>query len=254
MTAASTAGIWLWASGALKNILGIPFGWCLLALVGTTVLCKVAGGLILLLIGASLWPLLKMSRSRLPAIGLILVPILYLSTRATGLWAGDEAVQFIGAIFNERRASSLQFRLHNENLLVAKALESPVFGWGGWGGARVYNSAGQYAAFTDGMWVIAIGNNGLVGLTALYSALLLPMVLLVRRCPYRLLQTPEMAPVSVVSILVALYSVDCLANAMLNPIYYLALGGVTESSGRSIGTGHLPGIDRNSKKPIPINT
>ena len=37
-----------------------------------------------------------------------------------------------------------------------------------------------------------------------------------------------LAPACVLATLVNLYSIDCIANAMVNPIYILALGGLME--------------------------
>src|SRR5258707_458001 len=111
--------------------------------------------------------------------------------------------------------------MFNEDLLVNKALKQPVFGWGGWSRARVTDDSGKDISITDGMWVIAIGNNGLVGLISFNAALLLPLILLIRRCPIRAWQSPTIAPSCALATLAALYSIDCIANAMLNPIYYL---------------------------------
>src|SRR5262249_36168522 len=85
---------------------------------------------------------------------------------------------------------------------------------------------------TDGMWVIALGNNGLFGLVSLYAALLLPMWLLAKRINPRLWITPAVAPLCVLSALTNLYAIDCLGNAMINPIYLLALGAVTGVVGK----------------------
>jgi tetratricopeptide (TPR) repeat protein len=226
MTVASTTGYWLWASGSLTQIRNVPFPGLLIPLITIAVLCKVTGGWILLILGVSLWFLLKWTGSRLPIFALILIPTLYLGTRSTGIWSGDQAVSLVRTLLNERRAESLGVRLFNENQLAAKALIRPVFGWGGWARARIKNEAGKDVSLTDGMWIIALGNNGLVGLISFYSALLLPSGLLVLRYPAHALRTPTVAPVCVLATVVNLYAVDCIANAMVNPIYFLVLGGV----------------------------
>jgi tetratricopeptide (TPR) repeat protein len=227
MTATSTTGFWLWASGAIDEHWRFPFKWLLIPLVITTVLCKVAGAWFLLILGVALWYLLKWSGSRLPLLVLVLVPTLYLATRATGIWSGNQAVELIRSVLGERRADSFGTRVFNENQLSAKALQMPVFGWGGWSRARVMNDEGKDVCITDGLWVIALGNHGLVGLTSFYSALLLPMILLYNRLPARALLTPTVAPTCVLAILLNLYAIDCLANGMVNPIYTLVLGGLT---------------------------
>jgi hypothetical protein len=102
MTAASTTGFWLWASGALHQIKGVAFSRLLVPLLITTVLCKVTGGWLLLILGLSLWFLLKWSGSRLPVILLILVPTLYLATRSTGLWSGDHAISLVRTLVQRK--------------------------------------------------------------------------------------------------------------------------------------------------------
>ena len=72
----------------------------------------------ILMIGLSLWFLLKWSDSRLFAIGLILVPVLYMATRASGIWTGEQAVEVIRMLVNDLRADSLKFRMDNENALA----------------------------------------------------------------------------------------------------------------------------------------
>lgn len=228
MSATGLMAFWLWIGGVVKQIRGTPFGWHVLALLTTAVLCRVAGAWFLLCLGLALWYLVKWSGSRIPILVMILVPVVYLGTRSTGLWGGDHAVKFVRSALNERRAESLDFRLRNENLLVAKALERPIFGWGGWARARVYNEeSGKDMTITDGLWVIALGNHGLVGLVSLNAALLLPMVILLKRYPARAWQVPAMVPACVLATLNTLYAIDSLANAKANPIYLFALGGLT---------------------------
>ena len=80
---------------------------------------------------------------------------------------------------------------------------------------------------TDGLWVIALGNTGAVGLTCITLALLLPVVRGIRRYPPKSWRQPELAPVTVTLILLALSCVDNLFNAMLNPLFFVAAGGLT---------------------------
>jgi len=64
--------------------------------------------------------------------------------------------------FDEARAQSLEFRLDNEEELLEKARERPLFGWGGWARGRIYNDAGRMVSVTDGYWIIIFGDGGLV--------------------------------------------------------------------------------------------
>jgi hypothetical protein len=227
MTATATTGFWLWASGSVRHLRGYPFGWLVCALLIITILCRGTGAWILLIVGIMFWFALKYSNSRWPAIALVLVPILYAITRVSGTWSGDHAVNLIRMSVNERRAESLEFRMRNEDLLAAKAMQQPWFGWGGWGRNFATDASGRVISTVDGMWIIALGTHGIIGLVAFDSALLVPMVLLIRRYPVRAWRTPTLAPAAVLTTLTNLYTIDCIANAMVNPIYYLVLGGVT---------------------------
>jgi tetratricopeptide (TPR) repeat protein len=228
MGATVVSGFWLWRSRAVRQIGGYPFGWFMGVLSITALLCRVTGGWLIMAMGVSLWPLMKFSRPRLlPVILLLVVPVSYIGVRALDLWSGREAVRLVATVFNERRAQSLEFRMQNEDILVRKALQSPVFGWAGWGRARVYDETGKDISTTDGLWIIAMGTYGLVGLSAFYATLLLPIILLTKRYPADAWLTPELAPACVLAILANLYAIDCIANGMVNPIYSLAVGAVT---------------------------
>jgi hypothetical protein len=227
MTATSITGFWLWASGSVRFFQGWPFGWLVAGLIIISIMCRVTGALFILILGITLWFALKWSGSRWPAVALALLPVFYATTRTTGIWSGEHAVNLVRTVVNEHRARSLGFRMMNEDILAAKALQQPFFGWGGWGRNFVTDASGRPISVVDGMWIVVLGTHGLVGLIAYDSALLLPMVLLIRRYGVRAWRTPTLAPAVVLATLTNLYAIDCLANAMINPIYFLALGGVS---------------------------
>ena len=174
MTAASLVGYWLWATGALRRLWGLPLGLLLLGLLVTTVLCKSTGALILLALGISLLWVAVRSGSSLPIWAFVLVPMLYMQGATMGWWSGEDAVR-LARVLDEDRGGSLEFRLRNEDILTAKALQRPVFGWGGWGRSRVYDEEGNDISVTDGLWIIALGNSGMVGLGSLTATILLPV-------------------------------------------------------------------------------
>jgi O-antigen ligase len=76
------------------------------------------------------------------------------------------------------------------------------------------------------MWIIALGCNGLVGLAAFVSMLTLPPALLLRKIKARNWDHPAVGGAAVLGVVVALYMCDSLFNAMMNPIFMLAAGGV----------------------------
>jgi len=225
MTAASLMGIWLWKTRCLTSLWGLSAASLTLLLLITTLLCKNLGALALLALGTAALFSTKRLHSSVVIYLLILASPLYMSLRITGKWSATPLVN-TAAIIHEQRASSLQFRLNNEDLLAAKALQRPVFGWGRWGRARVYREDGKDISVTDGLWVIALGNTGVVGLVTLTMAMLLPPVMFLRRYPARTWVHPAIAPAAALAVLVTLYMIDNLFNDMLNPIYVVTAGGL----------------------------
>ncbi len=223
MTSASLAGVWLWRSGVLRHVRGVSMSALVPALLVTTVLCKSAGSLILLAVGAFILFATRWTRSPVWMMLLIAAPIAYMGLRATGDWSGRPLIAFAEMISDER-AGSLQVRLDNEDLLAEKARERPAFGWGGWGRNRVYDDRGRDMTITDGLWIITFGQRGLVGLAALYGMLLIPAGLALRQWPAAAWSSPEVAPIAIAAALLALFACDSLFNAMVNPVYMLCAG------------------------------
>ena len=79
--------------------------------------------------------------------------------------------------------SPCSFRMDMENILMKKALEQPFFGWGGWGRNRVIDDEDNDITVTDGLWIMVLGTNGIVGLLALAGVLLLPILAFAIRFP-----------------------------------------------------------------------
>ena len=125
------------------------------------------------------------------------------------------------------RAESLSTRFESETMLAEKAMQQPAFGWGRWGRWRIYDEYGRDITTSDSLWIIALGETGLVGLSALLAAFALPIMLVLRRVPAGQWHLPTATPLAALTMVVALYAMDNLINAMLNPIYVLALGGIS---------------------------
>jgi hypothetical protein len=230
MTAASLAGWWLWRCSTIKKIGQFPFGSRLLPiLMGTTILCRATGAIALLACGMILLWFSVRVRTRLLLASLLFVAPLYVTLRVTNLWSGQQAVDLADEIVGPDRAESLEFRFKCENLLITKAVEQPVFGWGGWGRSDAYfnaNSPWPKKVPTDGLWIIILGTKGYVGVTLLYLTLILPAVLFIWRFPARLWGDPRVAVGSLATVFLILYVVDCLLNAFPNMIYLTLAGGL----------------------------
>jgi len=229
MGAATLTGFWLWLTGSLKQIRRINVGIPLGILMITTVLTRSAGalGLLLLALGALL--AVKYTRSAIPLLIVIAITPVYMTLRAKGTWDTQGAVELAEDLLGPRRAHSLWARFDQENVLNERALERPLLGWGGWNRRIVYTESGEMATrgYGDGFWVITLGTYGLLGLSAFAAAMLLPPLIFLLRTPRQLLITAAAAPIIAIVTLLSIYMIDNLLNAMTNPIYTLAAGGLT---------------------------
>ncbi|MFW6058936.1 MAG: O-antigen ligase domain-containing protein [Phycisphaeraceae bacterium] len=227
MTITFVTGFWLWLTGALKRLWDVPMALLVVALLFAAVLCKSAGALALLMAAVGVLLALKWFHLRLALVALLCIAPTYMVLRTTNLWTGDGVVALIEDNVNRSRAASLEGRFENENMLTDRALQQPLLGWSGWGRMRVYDAHGDSRTTPDGMWVIAFGRYGVVGLVAMTTVLLLPLGLILARFPTRALARAEVAPLLALAIVATLFMLDCLLNAMVSPVYLLAVGGGT---------------------------
>jgi tetratricopeptide (TPR) repeat protein len=242
MTAALLAAWWLWRCGALRRLGQVPFGQVLLPILAvTTIFCRSTGALVLLGLAVPVLWLSTRFRTRLLMVGLLLVGPVYAVTRSTNQWSGQNLVNLAASVTGPERAGSLEYRFKCENLLAVKALQQPIFGWGGFGRSRVsFDSEADRAGLndvpTDGWWIIVLGNRGAVGLSLFYLALVLPAFLFVWRFPARLWGDPRVAAGSMAAALLGIYMIDCLLNAMVNIIYITLAGGLISLQPRQLAT------------------
>ncbi|RPH46890.1 MAG: O-antigen ligase domain-containing protein, partial [Planctomycetota bacterium] len=226
MAMATLSGVWLWSTRALRSFFRVPMIWLLLALFGTTVLCKSLGALFLLMVGFGVLLAMRIRAARIPIlVALALTAPLYFVLRIPNVWTGEELTN-AATIVSLERSDSLKFRLANEELLMKRASMRPVFGWGGWGRARVRDEMGRDISVTDGLWIIVLGNEGLVGLSAMTAFFLFPLFGLLRSCPPLAWRHPLISPAVAMTVVVLLFFIDCIFNAMFHPAYAIAAGGL----------------------------
>ena len=235
MVSASLIGLWLWKAEVLQERIGeipliglflklIPVKLLVAAQLFTTMLLKSSGALFLMAMGLLVLVLSTRFKTSLLLWLLICIPPVYMTARTTGWWSGENLTAIISEKFSDERAQSLQFRFDNEKILIDKALDGGFFGWGGWGRSRVFNDDGEDISVTDGLWIIYFGTTGIFGLSMLTLQILLPVLLLLYRTIPSQWRTPHYAPVAAMSILLSLYMVDNLLNAMTNPVFMLFNG------------------------------
>ncbi|WP_416676293.1 O-antigen ligase domain-containing protein [Egbenema bharatensis] len=231
MMVATLSGIWLWRAGTLKRLWDIPVKWLVWALFITFILVRSTGAYGLLAFGVGIMIVGRRFRSALPIFLLILGIFAYLYVNTfTESYVTDQILDNLGGVFPEDRLQSLEFRFFNEELLAQRAQQRFWFGWGGFGRALVQiDPLNPWSGITvqDSLWIIAFGHHGIVGLTSLFVSMLLPVIVLFwSRYPARQWFNPQVAPAIVLAVGVVLYMVDCILNAMINPLYILAVGGI----------------------------
>jgi len=226
MGSASICGLWLWVSGALKEMFRfLPAGLIVMPLIATSLLMRSAGAISLMLIGLGAVFLRRTNGFRVFLMVLLLIPATYITARTIFGWDGSNLVEVATEQFGPERAQSLDFRFRSEELMLDKIDQRAAFGWGGYGRSLVLDSEGKVASVPDSFWVIAYGLYGSVGLV---SELLFtwPIIYMLFRIPRSQFSHPALAGVLAMASLLTLYAIDNLVNSMPNPIFILGLGGL----------------------------
>jgi hypothetical protein len=192
---------------------------------GVLVLCKSLGSLIY---GVYLAPLALFlpTRMQIRIAGLMaVVAVAYPVLKGAGLIPVDWILEQAAKVDPER-AYSLRFRLDNEDILMERALEKPLFGWGSWGRNHILNPVtGVIETVTDGRWIILIGIFGWVGYLAEFGLVALPILMLWVH-GRRLGDAAHVRLIGPVALLLAINLIDMLPNATLTPLTWLFAGAV----------------------------
>lgn len=223
----------------------VPWSAMTIYLGAVLLICKSLGALIYGSFGSVL---ILFARSRtLIVVACILVAISlgYPMLRFFGLMPTTAMVE-LARYIDPERADSLKFRLDNEDQLLARALERPVFGWGRFGRNRVYDpQTGKDLSVTDGRWIIDLGQFGFVGFLAEFG--LLGLCILRSARSYSAAKPNVQIHIATLTLLLAINIVDLLPNSGLLPLTWLMAGallGLSEQSARR------PGVARTSSSDL----
>ena len=234
MMSAALIAIWLWQAGVLKKFLNIPMTVWIVGLMFTHVIVRSTGAYLYMIYGLIILFVAKWLRISLPLLLLISSLSFYLFLGVTGNFTGEKADQIVSIasdIAGPDRADSLKFRFDNEELLVEKAQERMIFGWGGWGRGRIfeYDGSGELVdiSVTDSLWIIAYGSHGVVGVISVFGSLFIPAASFILLCyPARTWLNPKVAPAAVLTVVITLYGLDSCLNNQYNPVFTVASGAI----------------------------
>jgi hypothetical protein len=219
-----------------EKFFGVSAWFWVVYLAGLLILCRSLGALMLGVAGIGVMFLFRRSRVRIICAVVALTVLAYPLLRGADFVPVQAIANQIAAV-NEERAASLQTRIDNEGILLAKANQRPLFGWGSFGRNRVYDEGtGQDLSITDGTWIIIVGSNGWAGYLAAFGLLCLPMVAAWRR-GVRLSSTS-----AALSMILAVNLLDLLPNSSLTPLTWLIAGALIARNPKS-------GARRLLKKP-----
>ncbi|WP_428389408.1 O-antigen ligase domain-containing protein [Mucisphaera sp.] len=224
MCMSALLALWFWRSGAIKQMAGFPMGWLAAFMTVTAILCKSTGAWILMALGMMLLLFKQPMLRVLLLAAIVLGPALYYGVRYPRIVSGGAVVAWADPFFSDQRIGSLSTRMTNEDQLSEHAMRRPLFGWGGWGRNRVRSEDGRDITITDGLWIIIAGTNGLMSLGAFTLAFSYPGWVLLRRVRSQLWELDWVPYFAGLTVVVLLYQVDCILNAMVNPVYTLVLG------------------------------
>lgn len=186
------------------------------------VLCKSTGALVFALLGLLILSTASTRAQIRIAMIIGLVTISYPELRAAQLVPTQVTADLAKKFAGEERASSLQFRFDNEEVLLQHGMIHSLFGWGGYGRDRPIDEEGKIAV-PDGYWIVTFTQNGWVGVLVSFGLLTFPQVLLYRRLA-RIPSPQDRALLGVLSIVLALYTADLLINGLFTRVPYLLAG------------------------------
>ena len=231
MTSASLCGVWLWFTGSLKRLGRYKASTLVISLVVVTILCKSTGALVLLVAGLGLLvgdPLHAASRFSIFSCARCRSLIRSFARGECGTdrkpWPSPKARS--GPIGHNRSISGSRTRTSSPK----RRSGGPIWGWGRFGKSRVYDENGKDISTTDGLWIITLGISGIVGLTAVTTIYLLPGIRFWWRTRAADWSDPSFAAISAFSVILGLYAIDNILNAMVNPVITVCMGAVTAAA------------------------
>ncbi|ACR13579.1 hypothetical protein [Teredinibacter turnerae] len=157
------------------------------------------------------------------AAALSVIVFLYPTLRAAGLIPVNQINAYFTEL-DEDRGGSLGVRLKNEDILLDKARERALFGWGGWGRQRVYSEyTGEDLTIADGTWIIIFGQVGWLGYLSIFGALCGSIVVVYLR--YKNVAEEAIPPYTAgLAVILSMNLVDLVPNSSLSPLTYLMAG------------------------------
>ena len=220
---------WLWLNAAKSiRIFNFPVSVSAVFVIGTTILSRSLGSIILLFGTSCASIFARTIGSRFILIALVLTPPIYLGSRITQIWSPKPLVSLIGS-FDPERADSLNSRFKQEVNFSEHALKKPLFGWGGYNRFRPDVETDKEKS-VDGFTTIVLGETGLVGLLSYLGMTTLPGLITLLRIKNNEFRSSIWAPPIAITLGISIFSIDMMLNSFFTPVHIFALGVLASSA------------------------
>jgi len=238
----------LWKAGV--KLVGMSAVLLAVYLAIVLLLNKTMGAILLVLV---LVPALLFIRQRTLLASIFLIGAVvatYPLARGTNLLPLQSIINAAGQI-SPARAESFEFRVRNETLLLNRAAEKPVFGWGSYGRNRVIVEQGWGEGFTDltvtdGTWIIVAGTFGWAGYISCFGLLCYPFLRGFR------LRRGALPVITLALLTMHLLNVlDLIPNSSLRPLTWLIAGALANMTRLSMREGRYDGARTSCSRNDP---
>ena len=155
---------------------------------------------------------------------LAVVVLAYPAARGAGLIPVDDIRNWVAGTYDQDRVGSMMMRFDNEEILLERANERSLFGWGGYCRPCVADEwTGETTSVSDGDWIIRLGMVGRVGFLGKYLLLLLPIFLSARRLKH-VRRIADRRLLSALALIVGFSVFDLLPNGNFNYLVFVFSG------------------------------
>jgi O-antigen ligase len=163
-------------------------------------------------------------------------------------WFPTKTLINIARSISADRAGSIDFRFFNEDIALKRALERPIFGWGGFDRIFVYDTHGEEISTLDGAWLITYCQSGVLGFIARFGLLTWPLWRTLRRIR-KVGNRPDQLLLSTLAVTTAMVAVDLLPNGMFTYFPHLLAGVLLGASRQMSRRDSAPAPLRQSRQP-----
>jgi hypothetical protein len=204
-----------------RRMFDLPIGLLVVYLMVVLILCRSVGAILIAIVFVPIAAFASTRAMKIVAMCVGLVILSYPMLRQSGV-VGGGGFERVVASFSSDRAASLETRTRNEDMLMEKWSERPMFGWGTWGRNRVFSKGwGTDVSITDGGWVSVGGSFGYVGYFACFGLLCFGLLARHTRGKQKLA-----LPTAILMMVVCANLMDLIPNSSLTPITWLLAGAI----------------------------